>query len=102
MGMQMNISGYYGKGGGVFSMTVPYLCPACGTNRSRFNIIEQVVHSVKKDARTGEIIQQIDPATDPLQCAYNGEQYRIQCGVCGIIESEQQFIRRAQQNEILF
>jgi rubredoxin len=82
-------------------MTVPYLCPACGTNRSRFNVIEQVVQSVKKDATTGEIIQYIDPATDPLQCTYNGEKYRIQCGVCGITEAEEQFIRRAQQNQFL-
>jgi hypothetical protein len=80
-------------------MSVPYRCPACGTNRSRFNLIEQVVHSVKKDANTGEITQHIDPATDPLQCAYQGEKYRIQCGVCGIVESEEQFIRRAQRDE---
>jgi hypothetical protein len=85
------------RNGGV-CMSVPYLCPACGTNRSRFNLIEQVVHSVKKDARTGEVIQQIDPATDPLQCAYNGENYRIQCGVCGVIESEEQFIHRARKD----
>jgi hypothetical protein len=73
----------------------PYLCPACGTNRSRFNLIEQVVHPVKKDAVTGEIVEVLSP-DDPLQHPYQGERIRVQCGVCGIIEDEIRFIRCAE------
>lgn len=77
-------------------MVFPYLCPACGSNRSRFNLIEQVVQPVKKDARTGEILEYVDPS-DPLQYKYRGDKYRVQCGVCGIIESEELFIRNAER-----
>ncbi|MBA4494627.1 DNA alkylation repair protein [Paenactinomyces guangxiensis] len=80
-------------------MSFPYLCPACGTNRSRFNIIEQVVQSVKKDAKTGEIIGRVDPS-DPFQHPYRGEKYRVQCGVCGIVESEERFILNAKRNHL--
>lgn len=81
-------------------MPFPYLCPNCNTNRSRFNLIEQVVQPVKKDARTGEILQQIDPA-DPLQYKYTGEQFRVQCGVCGIVESEERFIKNAERSQLV-
>jgi len=75
-------------------MTFPYLCPSCGTNRSRFNLIEQVVQPVKKDAQTGEILQTVSP-DDPLHLTYRGEKYRVQCGVCGVIEPEERFIKYA-------
>ncbi|SEN00151.1 DNA alkylation repair protein [Lihuaxuella thermophila] len=77
-------------------MAFPYLCPSCGANRSRFNLIEQVVQPVKKDPTTGEIVEHVDPS-DPLQYPYRGDKYRVQCGVCGIIESEQIFIRNAER-----
>jgi rubredoxin len=80
-------------------MPVPYLCPACGTNRSRFNLIEQVVQPVKKDAKTGEIIENVAP-NDPLQYPYRAEKYRVQCGVCGVIEPEERFIQRAIHNRL--
>jgi hypothetical protein len=79
----------------VLFMSVPYLCPNCKTNRSRFNMIQQVVQPVKKDAQTGEIVQMVD-SEDPLQYKYRGEEYRVQCGVCGIVEAEELFIRYAQ------
>lgn len=77
-------------------MTTPYRCPACGTNRSRFNIIEQVVTSVKKDAESGEVTSYVDP-TDPLQYRYTGEKYRVQCGICGIVEKEEFFQKAAER-----
>lgn len=80
-------------------MPTPYLCPSCGSNRSRFNIIEQVSQSVRLDSRTGEIIEYI-PQTDPMQVQYHGDRYRIQCGVCGIIESEEMFRRYAESNPL--
>ncbi|OYD08317.1 DNA alkylation repair protein [Paludifilum halophilum] len=78
-------------------MDQPYLCPTCGTNRSRFNLIEQVVRSVKKDPVSGEITERVS-ASDPLQAPYRGDRYRVQCGVCGVIEPEERFIKTAQQN----
>lgn len=75
-------------------MTFPYLCPSCGTNRSRFNLIEQVVTPIKKDSNTGEIVATLSP-DDPLQFPYRGEKYRVQCGICGIIEPEERFIKFA-------
>lgn len=72
----------------------PYCCPSCGTNRSRFNLIEQVVTSVKKDPQTGEIVGHVE-AGDPLHVPYRGESRRVQCGVCGLTENEERFIKTA-------
>lgn len=73
----------------------PYCCPSCGTNRSRFNLIEQVVSSVKKDPQTGEIVASVEDG-DPLHLPYRGEALRVQCGVCGLTESEERFIKTAE------
>jgi rubredoxin len=78
-------------------MAEPYLCPSCGTNRTRFNLIEQVVHPVKKDPRTGEITEMVEPG-DPLQIPYTGDSIRVQCGVCGLVESEERFVKTAQNS----
>jgi rubredoxin len=78
-------------------MSTPYLCPNCKTNRSRFNIIEQHVKSVKLNPQTGDIIEELEQASlDPFHVAYKGPQYKVQCGVCGLIEDELSFIKRAQ------
>lgn len=77
-------------------MEVPYQCPTCGTNRTRFNLIKQVVLPVKKDPLTGEVMEHLDD-TDPFQVPYRGEAYRIQCGVCGQVETEERFIKTAQR-----
>ncbi|GGE18111.1 hypothetical protein GCM10011571_19910 [Marinithermofilum abyssi] len=77
-------------------MESPYLCPSCGTNRTRFNLIQQVAQSVKKDPHTGEITATI-AEDDPLHIPYTGEAYRVQCAVCGLIEAEERFIKTAQR-----
>ncbi|MFC4075657.1 DNA alkylation repair protein [Salinithrix halophila] len=77
-------------------MEKPYLCPSCGTNRSRFNLIEQVVVPVKKDPQSGEILERVEE-DDPFQTRYKGEKFRVQCGVCGVVEEETRFVKSAQR-----
>lgn len=73
-------------------MAGPYLCPNCGTNRSRFNIIEQIPKSVKMDSQTGEVIQEYtSESLDAFHTPYRGPAYKVQCGVCGLIEDERRF-----------
>ncbi|WP_062104867.1 hypothetical protein [Bacillus niameyensis] len=75
-------------------MGTPYCCPNCRTNRSRFNIIEQVAQPVRLDPQTGEIIEAFDGLSPgPFHTQYNGPDKRIQCGVCGLIEEERTFIK---------
>jgi hypothetical protein len=79
-------------------MSTPYRCPNCRTNRSRFNIIEQVVHSVKVDPQSGEVVQEYDRAElEPFHRPYTGPDYRVQCAVCGLIEDELPFIKFGEQ-----
>lgn len=81
-------------------MTDLYLCPNCKTNRSRFNIIEQVSKPIKKHPQTGEIIEEYTNETlQPMHLPYRGPSVRVQCAACGLIEDEITFIKRAQYTE---
>lgn len=73
-------------------MSLVYRCPNCKTNKSRFNLIQQVSTPVKKDPNSGEIVQQFTNETlDPFHLPYRGPSVRVQCGVCGTIEEEKTF-----------
>lgn len=73
-------------------MPVPYRCPNCKTNKSRFNLIKQVAESVKLDPQTGDIIEKFENGQlDLFHMPYKGPEYKIQCGVCGLVEDEQRF-----------
>ncbi|WP_243290787.1 DNA alkylation repair protein [Bacillus sp. FJAT-47783] len=78
-------------------MSTPYLCPNCKSNRTRFNIIEQIPKAVKLDPKSGDVVEQYEQnALDPFHLPYKGPHYKIQCGACGLIEDEISFIKHAQ------
>ncbi|WP_071459854.1 DNA alkylation repair protein [Bacillus massilinigeriensis] len=75
-------------------MGVPYRCPNCRTNRSRFNIIKQVPRAVKLDPETGTVMEEYTTEQlSPLHFTYKGPEVKIQCGVCGLIEEERTFAK---------
>lgn len=80
-------------------MSIKYRCPNCRTNRSRFNIIEQVAHPVRLDPHTGKILERFESAeaAGPYHTNYSGPARRIQCGTCGLIENEQTFVKFGEQ-----
>lgn len=74
-------------------MSNKYCCPNCKTNKTRFNLLEQVVHPVKKDPVSGEVIQEFsNEHLEPFHLAYNGPSLRVQCAACGLIEAEKTFV----------
>ncbi|PLT28710.1 DNA alkylation repair protein [Peribacillus deserti] len=73
-------------------MTQPYRCPNCKTNRSRFNLIEQIPSYVKIDPVSGSILEEIASENlSPYHFRYNGPQFKIQCGTCGTVGDEMTF-----------
>ncbi|KON91643.1 DNA alkylation repair protein [Rossellomorea marisflavi] len=73
-------------------MSMPYRCPSCKTNRTRFNIIQQLSQSVKLDPASGEVVEQYESGElQPFHLAYNGPDKKIQCAACGLVEDEMTF-----------
>lgn len=81
-------------------MTEPYHCPNCKTNKTRFNLIEQHPKIVKMDASTGQIISEHTAETiEPFHMQYKGPPYKVQCGVCGLLEDESMFTKYASYSQ---
>ncbi|MET3695983.1 hypothetical protein SAMN05877753_102485 [Bacillus oleivorans] len=75
-------------------MAVPYRCPNCKTNRTRFNIIQQQAEPVKLDPQTGDIVQRYtNDELEPFHIAYRGPDLKVQCAACGLVEDERMFIK---------
>ncbi|HJV46958.1 MAG TPA: DNA alkylation repair protein [Bacillota bacterium] len=80
-------------------MNEPYFCPNCKTNRSRFNIVQQIPIPVRLDPGSGEVIERYeDHIPDPFHQPYKGPEYKIQCASCGIVQEEDVFINAARHN----
>jgi rubredoxin len=80
-------------------MTVPYRCPNCRTNKSRFNLIRQVPQSVKLNPQSGEIVEEYaEGQLDPFHHPYRGPELKVQCAVCGLIEDEKTFVKFGEQS----
>ncbi|MEW9502525.1 DNA alkylation repair protein [Jeotgalibacillus marinus] len=78
-------------------MSVPYCCPNCKTNRTRFNMIKQEPLPIKIDPQSGEIIEEYkNDQLSPIHMSYKGPDYRVQCAACGLIEDERTFIKFAE------
>lgn len=75
-------------------MSTPYRCPNCKTNRTRFNLIQQMAQSVKLDPSSGQIVQEYtNGELDPFHLPYKGPNVKVQCGVCGLVEDERTFVK---------
>lgn len=74
-------------------MSSPYCCPHCKTNRTRFNVINQVATPVRMDAHSGEITKSDQEALDAFHMPYKGPNVKVQCATCGLVEDEKMFVQ---------
>lgn len=73
-------------------MSQVYRCPNCKTNKTRFNLIQQMATSVKMDPNTGDVVEEYTNDTlDAFHLPYQGPEVRVQCAACGLIEDEKTF-----------
>lgn len=80
-------------------MSQVYRCPNCKTNKTRFNLIQQMSTSVKMDPNTGDIIEEYTNETlDAFHLPYKGPEVRVQCAACGLIEDEKTFAAFGDMN----
>ena len=78
-------------------MTQPLLCPTCKSNRMRFTVIEQTPRHIRLDPQSGEVVAELhQEQLDMFHQPYKGENYMIQCGVCGTTEPEERYVKMAQ------
>lgn len=78
-------------------MSHPFMCPTCKSNRMRFTVIEQIPRYVRLDPQTGQIVAELAPEQlDTFHQPYKGDSVKIQCGICGTIESEERFVKMAE------
>ncbi|WP_429841077.1 hypothetical protein [Brevibacillus sp. FIR094] len=78
-------------------MTQPLLCPTCKSNRMRFTVIEQIPRYIRLDPQSGEVVAELhQEQLDMFHQPYKGENYMIQCGVCGTTEPEERYVKMAQ------
>ncbi|MDQ0273715.1 DNA alkylation repair protein [Cytobacillus purgationiresistens] len=81
-------------------MSTAYCCPNCKTNRSRFNIIQQVPKSVKLDPQSGNILEEYSEENlAAFHLKYNGPAVKVQCGACGLVEDEKTFIKFGEKGK---
>ena len=75
---------------------LPYLCPACNANRSRFELIYHLVQQVTKDPRTGQLTYAADQL-EPL--VRQGRPWLdVRCLVCHFTGHEGLFVKAARRS----
>lgn len=76
--------------------TLPYLCPACHGNRTRFEVIYHLVQQVTKDPVTGELTYAAD-RLEPL-VRHGRAQVDVRCLLCNFTGHEGLFVKAARRN----
>lgn len=72
----------------------PYFCPNCRSNRVKFSLISQIKQRIRKDAATGEIVEQFDAEFADM------DEVMVQCEVCSFTGNELRFIKQAERDPL--